>query len=175
MACPGVALARQVFGSREPSGHRGLAGRARRSASASACSACSCSGRQASRTGSRSCSRRHSRGCSPPWRRRLGGPTLRLPPFDRRDVVAVALALLVVPLVTWAPYDHVREPVAEGEAYRAYFTADFVWAMTVTGEFARGEVPPREPVPSAAQTAALLLDGALSVGCALSKRGSVGT
>lgn len=77
--------------------------------------------------------------------RRYGGPTLRLPRFDRRDVVAVAIALLIVPVVTWAPYDHVREPVAEGEAYRAYFTADFIWALTVTGELAKGEVPPENP------------------------------
>ena len=77
--------------------------------------------------------------------RRWGGPSLRLPVFTRRDVVAVALALAIVPLVTWAPYDHVREPVADGEAYRAYFTADFVWAMTVTAELAKGDVPPHNP------------------------------
>ncbi len=76
---------------------------------------------------------------------RFGGPTLRLPTFDRRDVVAVSLALLIVPMVTWAPYDHVREPVADGEAYRAYFTADFVWAMTVTAELSKGDVPPANP------------------------------
>ena len=35
--------------------------------------------------------------------RRWGGPTLRLPTFDRRDLIAVSIALLVVPLVTWAP------------------------------------------------------------------------
>jgi hypothetical protein len=77
--------------------------------------------------------------------RRYGGPTLRLPTFDRRDLVAVALVLLVVPAVTWVPYQHVRARVAEGEAYRAYFTADFVWAMTVTSELAKGEVPPINP------------------------------
>jgi hypothetical protein len=75
------------------------------------------------------------------WR----GPTLQLPAFDRRDVSAVAVLLFVVPLVTWAPYDHVREPVADGEAYRAYFTADFVWGMTVTSELAKGRVPPVNP------------------------------
>ncbi len=75
------------------------------------------------------------------WR----GPTLRLPPFDRRDIVAVGVALLVVPLITWAPYDHVGEPTSDGEAYRAYFTADFVWAMTVTAELAKGDVPPVNP------------------------------
>jgi hypothetical protein len=77
--------------------------------------------------------------------RRFGGPTLAMPSFDRRDVVAVAFALLIVPAVTWAPYDHVREPVPDGEAYRAYFTADFIWAMTVTAEIAKGDVPPHNP------------------------------
>jgi len=76
---------------------------------------------------------------------RSGGPRLRLPSFDRRDLVAATLLLFLVPLVTWAPYDHVREPVADGEAYRAYFTADFIWAMTVTAELAKGDVPPGNP------------------------------
>lgn len=76
---------------------------------------------------------------------RWGGPTLRLPAFDRRDVVAVALALVVVPAITYAPYDHVREPTSDGDAYRAYFTADFAWAMTVTSELAKGELPPVNP------------------------------
>ena len=76
---------------------------------------------------------------------RWGGPSVRLPAFGRADVVAVACALVVVPLVTWVPYDHVRQRVADGEAYRAYFTADFVWGMTVTTEIAKGEVPPANP------------------------------
>ena len=77
--------------------------------------------------------------------RHWGGPSLSLPTLSRADIVAVGLALLVVPLVTWVPYDHVRQPVAEGEAYRAYFTADFVWGMTVTTEIAKGDVPPANP------------------------------
>ncbi len=77
--------------------------------------------------------------------RRYGAPALRLPVFDRRDLTCVAVALLVVPLITWAPYAHVREPVVEGEAYRAYFTADFFWALTVTSELAKGDVPPMNP------------------------------
>jgi hypothetical protein len=77
--------------------------------------------------------------------RRAGGVRLRLPWLGRRDAVAVAAVMLVVPLVTWAPYDHVREPVTDGEAYRSYFTADFVWAMTVTNEIAKAEVPPVNP------------------------------
>ncbi len=77
--------------------------------------------------------------------RRVGAPAVRVPVFDRRDVAAVAIALLVVPAITWKPYDHVAEPVADGQAYRAYFTADFVWAMTVTAELAKGDVPPANP------------------------------
>lgn len=77
--------------------------------------------------------------------RRCGGPTLRWPRFDRRDVVALVMGAALVPAITWFPYTHVREPVAEGEAYRAYFTADFIWAMTVTAEVARGDVPPANP------------------------------
>ena len=75
----------------------------------------------------------------------VGTPALRLPSFSERDVRLAALLVLLVPLITWAPYDHVREPVPDGEAYRAYFTADFIWAMTVTGELAKGEVPPANP------------------------------
>jgi hypothetical protein len=77
--------------------------------------------------------------------RRAGGWRFRFPPFDRRDLVAVVIALAIVPAITWAPYDHVREQLPEGEAYRAYFTADFVWAMTVTSELATGDVPPLNP------------------------------
>ena len=77
--------------------------------------------------------------------RRWGGPTLRLPTFNRADIAAVALALMIVPLVTWAPYAHVRKDVGDGTAYRAYFTADFVWALTVTSSIAKGDVPPHNP------------------------------
>lgn len=76
---------------------------------------------------------------------RFGGPTLRLPTFGPVDATAVGIALLVVPLVTFVPYDHVREPTRDGDAYRAYFTADFVWAMSVAGELAKGHMPPDNP------------------------------
>ncbi len=77
--------------------------------------------------------------------RRLGGVALRLPALDRRDVVAVSAALLVVPIVTIVPYARVAESTPEGEAYRAYFTADFIWGMSVTAELAKGDVPPANP------------------------------
>jgi hypothetical protein len=76
---------------------------------------------------------------------RLGGLRIALPRLDHRDVLAAALVLLVVPLITFAPYANVRAAVPEGEAYRAYFTADFVWAMAATAELAKGDVPPANP------------------------------
>jgi hypothetical protein len=76
---------------------------------------------------------------------RWGAPVIRAPRLDRRDTVTIAVLLLIVPLITWAPYDHVAEPTADGQAYRQYFTADFVWAMTVTAELAKGDVPPVNP------------------------------
>lgn len=76
---------------------------------------------------------------------RTGGVSVALPDLDRRDVAGVLVALLVVPIVTFAPYSRVAEKVPDGEAYRAYFTADFVWAMTVTNELAKGDVPPANP------------------------------
>jgi hypothetical protein len=76
---------------------------------------------------------------------RLGGVRLRLPWLTPRDAAFVAAALLVVPLITWVPYDHIRAPVADGEAYRSYFTADFIWAMAVTNELAKADMPPVNP------------------------------
>jgi hypothetical protein len=76
---------------------------------------------------------------------RTGGASIRLPEPDRRDVAGVLVAMLVVPIVTFAPYRNVDRTTEDGEAYRAYFTADFVWAMTVTAELAKGDVPPANP------------------------------
>ncbi|MGH9382985.1 MAG: hypothetical protein ACRD2N_01635 [Vicinamibacterales bacterium] len=76
---------------------------------------------------------------------RIGGG-LRLPAFDRNDWLAVWLLVLLVPLIVGAPYANVAEPVDNGgKAYRAYFTADFVWAMTVIAEVSKGDTPPKNP------------------------------
>jgi hypothetical protein len=77
--------------------------------------------------------------------KRWGGLDVRLPTPASADLAAVLLALLIVPAITLAPYANVRAPVPDGEAYRAYFTADFIWAMSVTSELAKGEVPPVNP------------------------------
>jgi len=70
-----------------------------------------------------------------------GGFTL--PRFTRADVLAVLLLLLLVPLVVGRPFARVGVDLPEGRAYRAYFTADFVWRMAVAAELAKGDVPPR--------------------------------
>jgi hypothetical protein len=48
-------------------------------------------------------------------------------------------------LVVGIPYAHVGEELPEGRAYRAYFTADFVWEVAVVAELAKGDMPPRNP------------------------------
>jgi hypothetical protein len=76
--------------------------------------------------------------------RRLAG-TLTLPAFTRGDLGACALVLLVVTLVLGLPYAHVGKDLPEGRAYRAYFTADFVWEVAVVAELAKGDMPPQNP------------------------------
>ena len=67
------------------------------------------------------------------------------PTLDRRDRMTVAAVLLVVPLVTAVPFSKVGVDLPEGRAYRAYFTADFVWAMAASSELSKGDIPPRNP------------------------------
>lgn len=70
---------------------------------------------------------------------------LRLPSFDRQDAMAVCLVLLLVPLVVARPYARVGEDSVDGKSYRAYFTADFVWAMAVVSEVSKGDTIPQNP------------------------------
>jgi hypothetical protein len=71
--------------------------------------------------------------------------TLAPPTFRRADVIAVLLLLMMVPAVVGRPFAHVAEPLPEGRAYRAYFTADMIWRMAVVAEVSKGAVPPRNP------------------------------
>jgi hypothetical protein len=72
-------------------------------------------------------------------------PLLDAPAFDRRDVVPILIVLSLVPIVDGRPYARVGELRPEGKAYRAYFIADFEWAMAVAAEVSKGDVPPRNP------------------------------
>ena len=66
-------------------------------------------------------------------------------PIGAGDLKWVLLVLLLVPAVVSRPYSQVGVEVADGRAYRAYFTADFVWKMAVVAEVAKGDVPPVNP------------------------------
>jgi hypothetical protein len=79
------------------------------------------------------------------WPLRALMPRLTLPRFTRGDAPAVALVLLAVPAIVGLPFAHIGEDLPEGRAYRAYFTADFVWQMAVASEVSKGDMPPQNP------------------------------
>ncbi len=71
---------------------------------------------------------------------------LRVPLLGKRDLAAVCLTMLMVPAIVGRPYSRVGETLPDGgQAWRAYFTADFVWAMAVVSEVSKGDVPPQNP------------------------------
>ena len=69
----------------------------------------------------------------------------RLPALLAGDRVALLLLLLLVPLVVAVPFAHVGQAVPDGQAYRAYFTADYVWRRAVVVELAKGDFLPINP------------------------------
>jgi hypothetical protein len=79
------------------------------------------------------------------WPARALSGSLALPAFTRKDLAGAAFVLLAVFAIVARPYSQVGADVPEGRAYRAYFTADFVWAMAVTAEVGKGDVPPKNP------------------------------
>jgi hypothetical protein len=76
--------------------------------------------------------------------RRLQG-RWTLPSTHAHDAVALALLVLIVPIVAGLPFAHVGEITANGQDYRAYFTADYAWRRAVVSEVAKGEVLPVNP------------------------------
>jgi hypothetical protein len=76
--------------------------------------------------------------------RRLAG-RFKLPATDRGDAAALALLLLIVPLIVGLPFAHVGELGPDGQDYRAYFTADYVWRRAVVIELAKGDPLPVNP------------------------------
>jgi len=79
------------------------------------------------------------------WPARRLADTLAVPKLSRRDIGAYALVLLAAPAIVGLPYAHVGINLPEGRAYRAYFTADFIWEMAVVSEVSKGDMPPRNP------------------------------
>jgi hypothetical protein len=79
----------------------------------------------------------------PPARRLRG--RFSLPAMEAGDVTALALLLLIVPIVAGLPFAHVGELGPDGRDYRAYFTADYVWRRAVVIELAKGADLPVNP------------------------------
>lgn len=69
----------------------------------------------------------------------------RLPATESSDLIALALLLTLVPLIVGLPFAHVGEITPDGQAYRAYFTADYVWRRAVVIELAKGAPIPLNP------------------------------
>jgi hypothetical protein len=76
--------------------------------------------------------------------RRLAG-RWTLPSLDAEDAIALSVLLLIVPIVAGLPFAHVGEITANGQDYRAYFTADYAWRRAVVSEVAKGDVLPVNP------------------------------
>ena len=76
--------------------------------------------------------------------RRLAG-RWTLPSLHTDDAIALAVLLLIVPVVVGLPFAHVGEITANGQDYRAYFTADYAWRRAVVSEVAKGDVLPVNP------------------------------
>lgn len=72
--------------------------------------------------------------------RRLRG-RWALPATEWADGVALPLLLLLVPLIVALPFAHLGEMTPAGQAYRAYFTSDYVWRRAVVAELAKGATP----------------------------------
>ena len=71
---------------------------------------------------------------------------VEIPPWTASATTALCAVVLLVPLLTAAPFSRIGEVDREGnKRYRAYFTADFVWHEALTSELSRFEFPPRNP------------------------------
>lgn len=78
--------------------------------------------------------------------RRIRAPLVPMPMWTARESSALAVSLLLVPLLMAAPYRNLGRADAGGpKYYRAYFTADFVWHAALAEELGRFEMPPRNP------------------------------
>lgn len=76
--------------------------------------------------------------------RRLAG-RLDLPAGTAADRRAVLLVLCLVPLLVARPFSQVGATRPEGQVYRAYFTADYVWRRALVAEIVKEDFPPKNP------------------------------
>jgi hypothetical protein len=61
------------------------------------------------------------------------------------DTLCLSLLLLIVPVVVARAFSLVGAELPDGQVYRAYFTADYVWRRAVVAELAKGAFPPANP------------------------------
>lgn len=64
-----------------------------------------------------------------------------MPAAEPQDALVLPLLLLIVPFIVGLPFAHVGDITPAGQAYRAYFTADYVWRRAVVLELAKGASP----------------------------------
>ena len=78
--------------------------------------------------------------------RRRDAPMVALPDWSGGASTALGGILLLTLAVAVPPFARVGERDAQGNvAYRAYFTADFVWHTALTAELGKFSSPPRNP------------------------------
>jgi hypothetical protein len=78
--------------------------------------------------------------------RRIPNPVIPLAPVSGADLRALALTLLLVPILMGPPYRNLGAADGTGTRhYRAYFTADFVWHTALAAELGRYTSPPKNP------------------------------
>src|SRR5688500_3532464 len=73
-------------------------------------------------------------------------PLVTAPDWTKRDLRALLLVLLLVPVLMGVTYRNLGRADANGARYyRAYFTADFVWHCALTYELGKFSLPPTNP------------------------------
>ncbi len=76
--------------------------------------------------------------------RRLHGRQVVAAPSGT-DALWILILLVVVPVVVARPFSLVGAVLDDGQVYRAYFTADYVWRRAVVAELAKGDFLPVNP------------------------------
>jgi hypothetical protein len=80
---------------------------------------------------------------------RVSSQRMALPPWRAADTLALFLVLLLVPTLLARPFSRIGEQDGTGRLrYRSYFTADFLWHVSLTNELAQLRLPPRDPYAS---------------------------
>jgi hypothetical protein len=73
-------------------------------------------------------------------------PVLAPLPWSQRDIRALLLVLVLVPVLMGITYRNLGREDPEGNRYyRAYFTADFLWHSALAYELGKFSLPPRNP------------------------------